>query len=378
MSVHRLPNGTYKVRYRIGSKQFSKNGFTRKRDAQAWEVEQLRSIKTNTWLDPRESRMTLDELFQEWIRNKTISERTHCDYLEIWANCIHEPLGSLRVGHLNPQSVVSWLKGLSKRSSLARTRKARSVLSQVMDWAVTTRRAAINPVKAAQTPKITRDYRQGPPGTHIKFLTHTQVEALANQAGPYREMILTMAYTGLRFGEITALQAHDIDLLRNRLIVRRAWSDVRGQLILVPPKSGKERFVPLTNSIREILRSLLESCTSPTSLLFTTVTGAPIRYSRWRRNHFDPACIAADLEGFKPHGLRHTYAALAVQSGANPKVLQATLGHSDIRLTLDTYGGLFGDDLDSLAESLESSRFNRPRTDVPKLFPVPDSRVGTS
>jgi integrase len=55
--------------------------------------------------------------------------------------------------------------------------------------------------------------------------------------------------------------------------------------------------------------------------------------------------------------LRHTYAALAVQAGANVKVLQKAMGHSDIRLTLDTCGGLFGDDLDALADRMDEAAF---------------------
>ena len=70
---------------------------------------------------------------------------------------------------------------------------------------------------------------------------------------------------------------------------------------------------------------------------------------------FKPAARAAGLAGLTPYGLRHTYAALAIQAGANVKVIQKAMGHSDIRLTLDTYGGLFPDDLDSLAAELDAA-----------------------
>ena len=66
-----------------------------------------------------------------------------------------------------------------------------------------------------------------------------------------------------------------------------------------------------------------------------------------------------------------TYAALAVQAGANVKVLQKAMGHSDIRLTLDTYGGLFGDDLDALAASMDEAATQRvPSTNGSKMVPL--------
>jgi integrase len=94
---------------------------------------------------------------------------------------------------------------------------------------------------------------------------------------------------------------------------------------------------------------------SPDDFLFTTASGTRVRYSRWRSQFFNRAVVICDLGGITPHSLRHTYAALAVQAGANVKVLQKAMGHSDIRLTLDTYGGLFGDDLDALAQRMDEA-----------------------
>jgi len=69
---------------------------------------------------------------------------------------------------------------------------------------------------------------------------------------------------------------------------------------------------------------------------------------------FDPACEAAGVEGLRPHDLCHTAASLAIRSGANVKVVQQMLGHASAAMTLDVYAGLFGDDLDSVADRLDS------------------------
>jgi integrase len=90
-------------------------------------------------------------------------------------------------------------------------------------------------------------------------------------------------------------------------------------------------------------------------LVFTTQTGKPLRNLNWRRDYFDRAATEAGLSSLTPHELRHTAASLAVSAGANVKSVQRMLGHASAAMTLDVYAGLFGDDLDALAERLDAS-----------------------
>src|SRR4051794_24130767 len=80
------------------------------------------------------------------------------------------------------------------------------------------------------------------------------------------------------------------------------------------------------------------------------------RERRTRHRVFDRAAAAAGLRGLTPHELRHTAASLAVAAGANVKAVQRMLGHLSAAMTLDVYAGLFGDDLDELADGLDRLR----------------------
>lgn len=67
----------------------------------------------------------------------------------------------------------------------------------------------------------------------------------------------------------------------------------------------------------------------------------------------------ADEPGFPrvtPHDLRHTAAALAIRAGANANAIQRMLRHASAAMTLDTYGHLFDDDLDTVAGALHTAR----------------------
>jgi integrase len=61
-----------------------------------------------------------------------------------------------------------------------------------------------------------------------RFLTHEQVAQLAEACAPYQTLIRVLAYSGLRWGEVAALRVHRVDLLRRRLEVDEANTEVGG------------------------------------------------------------------------------------------------------------------------------------------------------
>jgi integrase len=94
---------------------------------------------------------------------------------------------------------------------------------------------------------------------------------------------------------------------------------------------------------------------APTDLVFTTASGARLRSSNFRQRFWLEAIKACGLAGLRVHDLRHTAASLAVNSGANPKVVQQMLGHASAAMTLDVYAGLFNPDLDDVADRLDEA-----------------------
>lgn len=88
-------------------------------------------------------------------------------------------------------------------------------------------------------------------------------------------------------------------------------------------------------------------------LVFTAPGGGPLRSSNFRRNVWTPAVTAAGFDGLTIHGLRHTAASLYISAGAPPKVVQRILGHASITITMDLYGHLYADEMDTWAERLD-------------------------
>ena len=94
---------------------------------------------------------------------------------------------------------------------------------------------------------------------------------------------------------------------------------------------------------RVLRRQLLARKPNDLGLVFTTPRGELLNDDNFRHRVFRPDVRRTKVMGFRFHDLRHTYAALMVAAGAHPKYLQAQMGHSSIRVTLDLYGHLFPD-----------------------------------
>jgi integrase len=190
-----------------------------------------------------------------------------------------------------------------------------------------------------------------------RFLTHGEVERLAGECGRYSTMIYVLAYTGLRWGEVAALQVADLDLMRRRIAVQRAMAEVGGRAIVGTPKDHERRDVPVPTFLVDELAQLVTG-RAPDALVFPAPAGGFLRNGNFRRNVFDAAAEQAGVHEVTPHGLRHTAASPAIAAGATVVVVQRMLGHSSASVTLNVYSHLFADDLDTVADRLNTAKIN--------------------
>ena len=130
-------------------------------------------------------------------------------------------------------------RGLSERGLAgASVRKAHAVLSGILGLAVKDRRLPGNPALGVALPPLQSKRR--------RYLTAHLVERLANAAGAGRVPVLVLAYCGLRWSELAALRVRNVDLLRRRLNIEQAVTEVNGaQIVWGTPKSHEARSVPL-------------------------------------------------------------------------------------------------------------------------------------
>lgn len=346
----------YRVRYRKPDhSQANKRGFRTKREAELYlasvEVKKARG----DYIDASEARATIGDLGEQWMASQTHLKPSSIAVMEsAWRLHVRPAWGAKAIGQIRHSDVQQWVSSLStggndfgKPKSPALVHRCYGILAGILDVAVRDHRLASNPARGVSLPrKVSREHR---------YLTHEQLHRLASASGDHGTLILLLGYTGLRWGEATALRAKDVDLHRRRLHIVENAVFVRGDVIVGSPKTHKRRSVPFPGFLRAGLEHAVAG-KSNEDLVFPGQFGEHQTTPTIRRNSwFDKALAAAELPSMTIHDLRHTTASLAVSAGANVKAVQRMLGHASAAMTLDVYADLFNDDLDDVAFRLDDA-----------------------
>ncbi|MFD6355352.1 tyrosine-type recombinase/integrase [Nocardia tengchongensis] len=362
-----------KKRKRVKSKKFGKGKRWRARYVDPNGVERARSfdtkvaaqkfldgdvttkVVTGTWVDPDRSGVLFRVVAEKWFDTKKLRKpKTVAGYRSLLDSLVLPQWGGVPLRDIEFEDIQQWVVNLSESGgyrfegrglSASRVNQAFQVLSQVLKFAIKSKRLAVNPAEEVELPSVV--------GAERKYLTHIEVMKLAMAAGRFRPLVLTLAYTGIRFGEAIALRGSAVNLDTRRITVSRSATFVTGKgYVETDTKNRTIRAVPVPAILGKELAVLLDGL-DPDALVFASNKDGYLTSTEFRWV-FDQALAQVGLKGVVPHGLRHTAASLAISAGANIKVVQRMLGHKTAMLTLDLYGHLFPDDLDTVAAGMDA------------------------
>ena len=344
----------WSVRYRKPDRSYGEErGFTSERKAKDRLADLSTDMRRGQYVDPTAGRLSIGDVGRRRLeQRRTLLKASTWDSEEsAWRVHVEPAWGRVSLSDVRHSDVQAWISRLSLDKSASTVLRAHGILLGIMEDAVKDRRVLSNPAAAVSLP------RKAPAPRH--YLTHEQVEELATKAGERATVIRTLAYTGLRWGELVALRVRHVNFLKRRLSVDENAPTSRGRITVGTPKSHERRAVPFPAFLADELAVLCEG-KGRDALLFgdgTMHLRTPSSQDGW----FTVAVRAcqADSRAFPrvtPHDLRHTAASLAVSSGANVKAVQRMLGHKSAAMTLDVYADLFDDDLDTVSARLDEAR----------------------
>jgi len=343
---------TYRVRWWADGKQRSKS-FRSRDDARRFKAVLEGDLVNGSYIDPKAGTVTLAVYAKQALPALTLDVRvsTRARILSVYKIHIEPEFGYLPLTAITGQAVGEWVVRLMAHNSPASVRKIVHVLRRVLGHAVNDGLLKGNPAAAVRLPAEPRHEQ--------RFLTQAQAMTLADCIAPrFKAMVLVAVFGGLRFGELGGLQRKHVNAAKNTITVKQTLVEVGSELTLGPPKTKTSiRTVTLPRSVMAALVEHLNRYqldTSPDALVFTGQRGKSLMRNNWYRHYWQPATKSAGMEGLRFHDLRHTFVALWVSLGRNPKEVSRAAGHSSVAFTLDRYGHLYETDHDGLADELDT------------------------
>jgi integrase len=291
-------------------------------------------------------RQTTGQFLAKWLEESakpTIRLKTYASYRQLIALHLVPELGRIPLAKLSPQQVQEFLNrklasGLSPRTVQYLHALLRAALNRAMKWGLVARNVAT----LVDAPRVRRPDIAAMPPQQARAL-------LAAVRGDRLEALYTVALAvGLRLGEALGLLWPAIDLENGTLTVRTALQRLNGTLQLVEPKSASSRrTIALPQVAIEALRAhrtrqleerlLAGERWQENGLVFTTAEGKPLDARNVFRG-FQRLLTRAGLPHLRLHDLRHGCATLLIAQGVHPRTIMEILGHSQISLTMNTYG----------------------------------------
>jgi integrase len=224
-------------------------------------------------------------------------------------------------------SVAAWRARLPQGSA----RDIHQALRQVLAHAVRLKMLDENAAKAVPNP--------APRRAEVKtFASWAEVDAVAEELGPWGPLVVFAAGTGLRPEELFGLEWRDVSRQERAVTVRRAFT--RGRLKEWGKTDRSRRRVPLRQRALSALDAIPRRI--DTRLVFPAPQGGHVDLHNWRPRDWRPAVVAAGLEYVPPYALRHFYAATSLAAGFSLYSLARRMGTS-VKMIDATYGHLVAD-----------------------------------
>ena len=347
--------------------------FGRKVDAERWLRDEIQKQDLGIWVDPAAGTISVAEWSSTWLSGRVgLTEKTRQGYEGILGSRVLPIFGQVPLAKVRRPAVAEWVSEMTSEGlSASRVRNCYNVLAACLEAAVDNGLIGRNPARGVELPSrpVYDDYR---------YLTAEEVDRLASATSSLadRTLILTLAYGGLRWGEAVALRIGRVDILRRRVAIVEAATEVSGRLVFGEPKTHRRRFVHIPEFVSDLIgQHLANRPSDPDELVWAAPQGGPLRYNPYRTRVWDKVTVEAGLDGITPHALRHTCASLMRAAGADVKQIQAQLGHRSPVVTLSVYTHLFEDAYDSVMDRLDVAHRDlvRPKSG-PNVVELPERK----
>ncbi|MCM1059361.1 MAG: site-specific integrase [Eubacterium sp.] len=338
-NIYKRKDGRWEGRYKNGVKPDGKTRYSSVYGSAYSEVKRLLAVKrSEKKTETLRCSFTFKELADIWLESTvhSVKESTYANYFMKLEKHILPYFGTIKYERLTVKILNDFVdeklrSGLSAKYVCDICRVVKSITKFA--------RVKLGYADKAELLSLPKCEKR-----ESKTLTSVQqnllISCLSASSFPSDLGILTAAVTGIRIGELCAMQWSDIDLEKRIITVRRTMQRIKNtegetatKIVITPPKSKtSEREIP----IPDVLYSRLKAMQQDNDCYI--LTGKKIYADpRTMQYRFKAILKKLGLTQVNFHSLRHMFASRCIAVGADVKTLSEILGHSSVELTLNRY-----------------------------------------
>lgn len=291
------------------------------------ELKARRKLASN----PDAERMTVSEFMDDWLTHKSAHVRASSmrAYRQDVRLHIRPQLGKHKLAKLLPKHAQGLIDGMVETGRHSMADRVRRTLRQALGHAVKWGLLAANPMDRVDA------VRKPPPKRGVYSMRELRAFLEAARGSKFYPLFLLAVATGMRKGELLALQWRDLE--PEGVHVRRTVSaKAKGDGTEPPKTAAGERFIPVE---KETMRVVLETRTphaQASEWVFTTRNAKrhSVRTVSRVMRTFQKRAGLAEL---RFHDFRRSYATLLAEAGHHPRVIQALMGHATPTMAMQIY-----------------------------------------
>ena len=319
----------WEITYVIDGKQYRKSGYASELDAQIDLPNIIVDTTSNTKL-----KVVIDDYMKRHCKLlcKQSTQDLYNNYIKVHLHNLKNKIAKeVKRRDIENLMLDMKIKGISNKS----INSVMTFIQAVFSYGVEAGYFKNNPIgKIKKLPQVKKP---------VRFLNEKQMQVFLECAKNSRfyALFATAIYTGMRRGELLALEWSDIDFKKGKISVNKQY--YKG--IKQSTKTNKARYVDIPNNLLEILKEHKKNCNVLTKFVFHNYSGGTVHAYYMEEKHFHPLLKECNkildeenqIENFRFHDLRHTYATYLLSNGVPVKYVQEQLGHSTAKMTLDVY-----------------------------------------
>ena len=331
----------------------SRQGFKSKKEAKRVLENIQADYNKNGWKNSDKNKnLTVNNVYETWHSTwkLTVRESTQYNVDKRYNKHFKNTIGTYKITKITPMILQKFINKLA--TNYLSFKQILSPLKQTFKYAYRMNIINSNPFDKITYPKKEKEI-------HENFYSKDELKEFLSKVKKsvsfqnYARFYL-LAFTGMRAGELMALQWEDIDLKNHTIHIKhtisRKLSSATYQ-VTEPKTKASNRTISISDGCVKILNQL-----SPAKkgLIFPGKNGQPMQRE----------VISASLKYFfkhhpemkpiTPHGFRHTHATLLLEAGATIKEVQARLGHTDVQTTLNIYTHIINENDNNVAQIFDN------------------------